>query len=335
MHKYEFSRFGIEHLKLTETETPNPGPGEIRLDVKALSLNYRDLAVLSGSYNPKLKLPAAPVSDGAGVVSAVGEGVTAVQIGEAVMSHFIAGWIEGPYRGEYLRTTLGTPGAGLAAEQAVLPAAAVLPIPSGYDFAQAATLPIAALTAWSALVTEGKLQPAEWVLTLGTGGVSIFTLQFAKVMGAKVIVTSSSEEKLARARQLGADHTIPYRQAPDWDKEVLALTDQQGVDLVVETAGIATLERSLKAVRPGGLVALLGSVSGLEGKVNIARIIMRRARIAGVLVGSRADFAHMTQFIEEHAIQPVVDARFPFERLPEALGHMKDGKHFGKIVIDL
>ncbi|MFQ5807087.1 MAG: NAD(P)-dependent alcohol dehydrogenase [Phycisphaerae bacterium] len=334
MRAYRFARFGLEHLRVEKLDPPRPGPGEVVVDVKAFSLNYRDLMVVKGLYNSKLKLPATPVSDGAGVVSAVGAGVKRIKVGEKVVSHFVAGWIDGPFRGEYVGTTLGLPRAGLAAEQAALPAEAVLPLPKGYDFARAATLPIAALTAWSALVSEGRLSAGQTVLTLGTGGVSVFTLQFAKAMGANVIITSSSDEKLKRARQLGADHTINYRARPTWDREVLKLTDGIGADITVETAGAGTLNQSMKATRAGGVIAMLGALTGLRSEIDVALILMKRLRIAGILVDSRAAFEAMNRFLEEHAIRPVIDRVYPFEQLPDAFRLMESGGHFGKIVIE-
>jgi NADPH:quinone reductase-like Zn-dependent oxidoreductase len=244
MRAYQFSTFGLEHLKLKTLPAPSPGPNQVRLDIKAISLNYRDLMVVKGWYNPKLRLPATPVSDGAGIVSAVGPGVERVEVGDRVTSHFIADWLDGPIRAEYVATTLGTPGPGLAAEQVVLPAEAVVPLPTGYDSAEAATLPIAALTAWSALRTVGHVGPGQTVLTLGTGGVSIFALQLAKRMDATVIITSGSDEKLDRARALGADHCINYRSQPDWDQAVMDITGGLGADLTVENGGIATHESS-------------------------------------------------------------------------------------------
>ncbi len=335
MNKYEFSQFGLEHLGPRTVEAPAPGPGEVLLDIKALSLNYRDLLVVTGGYNPRLKLPATPVSDGAGMVAAVGEGVTGVLPGDRVMSHFVSGWIDGPFRGEYVGTTLGVPGAGLAAEQVVLPAEAVVPVPERYDFAEASTLPIAALTAWNALVVEGRLQPGQTVLTLGTGGVSIFALQLARAMGVRVIVTSSSDEKLERAAALGADHTLNYIREPKWEKEVLSLTDRVGVDVVVENGGIGTLGQSLRATKAGGTVAMLGALTGLQGEVNIAPLVMNRLHVVGILVGSREAFMDMRRFIESSDIKPVISDRFAFDALPEAFRHMQDGKHFGKIVVEV
>ena len=335
MRAYQLEAFGLENLRLVTRDAPQPGPGQVAVNVQAFSLNYRDLMVVTGTYNPKLKLPATPISDGAGVVSAVGPGVTRIRVGERVMSHFVAGWIDGPFRQEYVATTLGTPGAGLAAEQVVLPAEAVLPLPAGYDFAQAATLPIAALTAWSALVTVGNVQPGQTVLTLGTGGVAIFTLQLAKKLGARVIITSSSDEKLVRARQLGADHTINYQTTPDWDQAALELTGGIGVDLTVETAGPGTLDRSMKATRAAGTVALLGALTGRQGMVTTGLILMKRLQLVGVMVDSRAAFEALCRFLETHRIEPVIDRRFGFDELPAALRYMQDGRHFGKIVVTL
>jgi len=334
MRAYSFDSFGVEHLKLQEVQPPRPGPGEVVVDVQALSLNFRDLLVIKGLYNPKLKLPAVPISDGAGVITAVGPNVERVRTGDRVVSHFVSGWIDGPFKAEYAGTTLGLPLAGLAAEQVALPAEAVVPLPAGLDFAQAATLPIAGLTAWSVLVTEAELAAGQTVLTLGTGGVSIFALQFAKAMGAQIIITSSSDEKLKRARELGADHTVNYRAHPDWEKVVLDLTGGLGADVTVETGGAGTLSQSLKATRAGGTVGMLGAVTGLAAKIDVTPILMKRLRITGILVDSRAAFGRMNRFIAEHHLHPVIDRVYPFEQLLDAFRLMEAGGHFGKIVIE-
>lgn len=333
MRRYTFDSFGLEHLRLVDVDPPAPGPGEVRVRVEAASLNFRDSMIVRGLYNPRLKLPATPLSDGAGVVEAVGDGVTSCAVGDAVLGHFIPGWIDGPYRGDYLGTTLGTPGPGLAAESVVLPADAVVARPAGMTAAEAATLPIAALTAWSAVVTEGAIQRGQTVLTLGTGGVSIFALQIAKAKGARVVITSSSDEKLERARALGADVTINYRTDERWERAVLDATDG-GADVVVENGGVGTLTQSLRAVRPGGVVALLGALTGLKGEVDIAPLVMKRVRVAGTLVDSRASLEAMIAFLSEHDIRPVISDRFPFERLRDALEHLGRGGHFGKIVVE-
>ncbi len=333
MRRYEFDAFGVEHVKLIDVPTPQPGVGEVVVDVKAMSLNYRDLLVIKGQYNPKLKLPAVPLSDGAGVVSAIGDGVTRVKPGDRVISHFVAGWIDGPYELDYLATTLGTPAAGLAAEQVVLPAEAVVPIPAGYSFAQAATLPIAALTAWSCLRTVYHLEAGQTMLTLGTGGVAIFALQLAKALGAQAIITSSSDEKLARCSELGADHTVNYTTTPKWENAVLEFTGGRGVDVTVETAGPATLDQSIKATKAGGTIALPGALTGRAGNITTGLILMRRAHIAGIMVDSRAAFEAMNAFLAEHKIEPVISGTFTFEELPNALRLMEAGGHLGKIVV--
>ncbi|MFQ5492485.1 MAG: NAD(P)-dependent alcohol dehydrogenase, partial [Phycisphaerae bacterium] len=274
-----------------------------------------------------------PMSDGSGVIGAVGQSVEGFAVGDRVVSHFITGWVDGPFRGDYAKTSLGTPGAGLAAQRVVLPATGVVPIPAGYDFSQAATLPIAALTAWSAMVTEGNLQPAGTVLTLGTGGVSVFALQIAKAMGARVIITSSRDDKLERARDLGADGTINYRADPQWHRKVLEFTEGQGVDVTVETGGAGTLDRSMLSTRPGGVISLLGVLAGVKAEVSTILMVMKRLHIAGIYVDSRSAFERMNRFLENHCIEPVIDRTFAFGDLPEALRYLESGSHFGKIVL--
>ncbi len=334
MRAYTLTQFGLQHLHIKSSPPPTPGDGEVLVQVKAVSLNYRDLMVIDGRYHPKLPLPAVPISDGAGVVAAVGANVDRVAVGDRIVTHFVADWIDGPFRGEYVKTSLGTPGAGLAAEQVVLPAQAVLPIPDGYSFAEAATLPIAALTAWSALVTEGGLQTGQTVLTLGTGGVSLFALQLAKARGARVIITSSSDEKLVRASRLGADETINYQTTPKWGRAVLDRTDGVGVDVVVETGGSGTLERSLQATRPGGTIAFLGAITGLRGMLDVAPILMKRLHLAGIYVDSRRNFENLNRFLTMHRIKPAMDRTYSFDQLSDALLHLQAGAHFGKIVVE-
>lgn len=333
MRAFQLLAFGLENLRLVDHPQPSPGPGEVLLHVRAMSLNYRDLMVIRGHYNPKQALPFVPISDAAGDVAAIGPGVTRVKAGAAVATHFIADWLEGPFRAEYRKSTLGTPGPGMAAEYVVLPERAVVPLPTGYDFAQGATLPIAALTAWSGLVTEGRVAAGQTVLTLGSGGVSIFALQIARALGARVIITSSSDGKLARARQLGASETINYRAQPDWEKQVLALTGNQGADITIETVGGTTLDKSLTATRAGGVVALLGVLAGVKSEINAAGFLMKRLKLAGIMVDSRAAFKQMNQFLAEHRIRPVIDRTFAFDELPAALRYMESGQHFGKIVV--
>lgn len=325
--------FGFDALQLREIPPPDPGPGEVRVRVHATSLNFRDVLVISGRYNPRLELPFCPLSDGAGIVEAVGPGVEEWKVGQRVLSHYACGWEDGPFDRGVLARTLGTPGPGLAADEVVLPAEALVALPDALTFEVGATLPIAALTAWSCLVTEGELRPDQWVLTLGTGGVSIFALQMAKAIGARVIVTSSSDEKLERARALGADGTVNYARNERWDKEVATLTEGRGAHVVVENGGVGTLSRSLKAVRAGGVVALPGALTGLVGEVDIAPILMKRVRVAGIFVDTRRALREMIAFLATHALEPVIDARFDLEELPQALEQMREQRHFGKIVL--
>jgi NADPH:quinone reductase-like Zn-dependent oxidoreductase len=335
MRGYRFASFGLGELELVELPEPEPGPGEVVVQVEAFSLNYRDLMVLEGVYNPKLPLPATPVSDGAGTIVAVGGGVEGLAVGDAVISHFIADWQDGPYRADYVSSTLGAPGPGLALERVALPAHAVLPRPAHLSPAQASTLPIAALTAWSGLIEEGGLTPDGSMLALGTGGVSIFGLQIAKALGARALITSSSDEKLERARQLGADGTVNYVAQPDWEKQVLALTDGAGVDVTLELGGGGTLPRSIKATGAGGTIAVIGVLAGVDTQLQTISFMMKRQKIQGILVDSKAAFARMNRFLEEHRIEPVIDARYPFEQLPRAFEHMRQGSHFGKLVVEI
>lgn len=341
MRAYRLSAWGLENLRLVDVpDSPPPGAGEALVEPRALSLNYRDLLVVRGVYNPRFALPATPISDGAGVVTAVGAGVQNIKVGDSVVAQFVTGWKSGPFRGDYVGTALGLPGPGLAAERVTLRADALLPLPRGYDLLQAATLPIAGVTAWSALVTEGGLDPARTdnaatVLTLGTGGVSIFALQFAKALGARVVITSSSDEKLARAKALGADWGVNYLKQPEWDRAVQEITGGEGADITVETGGAGTLDRSLKATRAGGRIGMLGALTGMKAEVTVGMILMKRLRIAGIMVDSQEAFRAMNGFIERRAIKPVIDRTFAFEKLPEALRLMEAGGHFGKIVISV
>ncbi len=333
MQHYTFHDFGLDHLQLTDAPTPSPGPGEIVLDVHAFSLNYRDLLVITGAYNPKLTLPATPISDAAGVVAAVGEGVTRVRVGDRVMTHFIADWRDGPFKVAYRASTLGTPGPGFAAEQVAVSAEAVVPIPASWTFENAATLPIAALTAWSSLKTVTNVTRGQTVLTLGTGGVSVFVLQLAKALHARVIITSRSDEKLERCRALGANETINYAKHPDWDRRALDLTNGEGVDVTVDLGGPKTLDQSVRATRPEGVVALPGALTGRSGEINTGLILARRTHIAGVFVDSRKRLEEMNSFLAQHLISPAIHEVFPFDRLSEAFHLMQRGGHFGKIVI--
>lgn len=325
--------FGLEHLVPGTRPVPEPGPGEVRIRVRAVSLNYRDLLTVKGLYNPKQPLPLIPCSDGVGEVEEVGPGVTRVRAGDRVVPVFNQAWQAGEFTREMRTATLGGPRDGTLCESMVVPAEGVVVPPRYLNDAEAATLPCTAVTAWSALVAQGGIRPGDTVLVQGTGGVSMFALQIAKAAGCRVIQTSSSDRKLAQAADLGADHGINYRDDPDWDRTVRDLTQGRGVDLVVEVGGGGTMERSLAAVRVGGTVAVIGVLAGRSTELDLAPLLMRRVRMQGVIVGSRADFEDMNRAFEAHRIHPVVDRVFPFEEAVDAFRHMEAGRHLGKVVV--
>jgi len=325
--------FGIDHLVLAEHERPSPGCGQALVRVKAVSLNYRDLMVVKGLYNPKIPLPFIPFSDGAGEVVAVGEGVSRVAAGDRVAGIFMQDWLAGDLTEAKAKSALGGGKQGVLAEYVVLDGDGLVRVPEHLSYEEAATLPCAAVTAWHALMETG-LRPGERVLLLGTGGVSIFSLQFALMAGAEVIITSSSDEKLAKAAQLGAAHSINYKAVPEWDRRVRELTGETGVDLVVEVGGAGTLPHSLKAVRTGGRISLIGVLTG-AGEMNPLPILMKKIRVQGILVGSREMFESMNRAISMHRLMPVIDRVFPFGEAGDALRYMESGAHFGKICISV
>lgn len=333
MRAYEIQEFGIGKLALAERDQPHAGPGEVLVKMHAASLNYRDAMVVSGTYNPRMKLPAVPFSDGSGEVVAVGENVTEWEIGDRVCSTVIAGWYNGEPSAEKSKTAIAAGGAdGILREYAAFSAKSIVRVPEHLSFEEAATLPCAAVTAWNALVVSGNVKAGDTVLTLGTGGVSIFAVQIAKHFGARVISTSSSDEKLARVKDLGADETINYRLREDWDKAVLDLTGGRGVDHVIEVGGTGTLARSVKSVRVGGHVALIGALDR-AGEFNPVPVFMKGIRMQGIFVGSREMFTGLNSMIEKSKMKPVVDRMFEFDQAREALEYMASGSHFGKIVL--
>jgi NADPH:quinone reductase-like Zn-dependent oxidoreductase len=333
MRVYEIQKFGLDDLALIERSEPQPKPSEVVIKVRAVSLNYRDLLMIKGQYNPRLPLPRVPVSDGAGEVVAVGESVTRVQVGERVMGNFFQRWIDGRPTPEKTRSALGGDVDGMLAEYVALDEKGVVRAPDNLSDEEAACLPCAALTAWNALFGEGDLQAGESVLVQGTGGVSLFALQFARMRGARVIATSSSDAKLERVRALGASETINYRTTPDWDKRVMELTNRAGVDYVVEVGGAGTLQKSLNAVKMGGTVCLIGVLAGGATDLSIFPILMKNIRVQGIYVGSRALFEEMNRAIAAHDLHPVIDRVFAFEEARAALKYMESGAHFGKVVI--
>ena len=324
--------FGIDSLKPVERPEPVPGAGQVLLRMRAWSLNYRDLLMVTGFYNPKLRLPFTPLSDGVGEVVAVGSGVTRVKAGDRVAGIFMQQWLDGEITEAKGRSALGGAIDGVFAEQVVLEAEGVVHVPPHLSDEEAATLPCAAVTAWRALVTEGRLKAGDTVLIQGTGGVSLFALQFARAHGARVIATSSSDAKLARARELGAEGTINYRTTADWGQRVRELTGGTGVDHVVEVGGAGTFAQSMAAVRMGGRISLIGVLSG-AGQVNPTPILMKSVCVQGIFVGSRAMFEEMNRAISDHQMRPVVDRVFAFEELRDALRHLESAAHFGKIVL--
>ena len=333
MKAHEYRQFGLENLTLVERDEPRAGAHEVVVRFHAASLNYRDLMFAKGVYNPKARLPAVPLSDGAGVVAAVGEGVTRWKVGDRVCPIFTQGWIEGEPSARKNRTALGAGELdGVLREYGAFHEDGLVGIPEHLSFEEAATLPCAAVTAWNSLVESGGLRAGETVLTLGTGGVSVFAMQFARMHGARVIATSSSDEKLARVRELGANETINYKKTPDWDKEVLRLTNGVGVDHVVEVGGAGTLSKSMNAARVGGHVSVIGVLAS-GGNLNPISVLMKSLRLQGIFVGSRQMFEDMNRAIEANRLRPVIDRTFAFEEVREALKYMESGAHFGKIVI--
>jgi NADPH:quinone reductase-like Zn-dependent oxidoreductase len=297
-----------------------------------VSLNYRDLMVVKGQYNPKMPLPRIPVSDAAGEVAAVGPSVTRIKVGQRVAGIFMQKWLSGELDEGKARSALGGAIDGLLAESAVLHEAGLVPVPEHLSFEEAATLPCAALTAWHGLVTEPSVKPGDSVLCQGTGGVSLFALQFARLAGARVLITSSRDDKLQRARDLGASDGINYKTTPEWGEKVRELTGGRGVDRVIEVGGAGTLGQSLRAVRMGGLISLIGVLAG-AGQVNPTPMLMKHIRVQGIFVGSREMFEAMNRAITVHRLHPVVDRVFSFAEAVEAFRYMESGAHFGKICI--
>jgi NADPH:quinone reductase-like Zn-dependent oxidoreductase len=327
--------FGLDNLALEPLTLPSPGPNEVLVDLHAASLNYRDLMVVLGTYNPKMALPRIPGSDAAGIVTAIGSAVTHFKVGDHVTSLFFQDWLDGPIQTTTGKSALGGPIDGVFSTAHVFPESGLIHAPANYTHAEAATLPCSALTAWNALVEKGNLHAGQTVLLLGTGGVSLFALQIAKANGARVILTSSSDEKLSRARDLGADEVINYRTTPDWDREVLRLTNNRGADHIVEVGGAGTLPLSFKSVTPGGRIYLIGVLAGKGAAIDPTPILAKATHVDGVYVGSRAMYQRMIAAIDTNRIHPIIDRTFPLTQAREALTHMQSANHYGKIVLDL
>lgn len=333
MKSFEIQEFGIENLALVESETPRAGAFEVLVKLTAASLNYRDYMVVKGVYNPKMRRPMVPLSDGAGVVEEVGPGVTRVKKGDRVAMAFMQAWVEGPPTQEKSKSALGGAIDGVLREYAVFHEQGLVHIPEGLTDIEAAALPCAGVTAWHALFEHAPMTPGENVLIQGTGGVSTFALLFAHAAGLRTILTSSSEEKIARAKELGADETINYKRTPDWEKEARKLTGGLGVDHVIEVGGSDTMPRSLAAVRTGGAISVIGVLSGGQPTVSPAQILMSSVRVQGIYVGSRWMFERMNRAISFHQIKPVVDKVFAWTEYKQALEYMEGQSHFGKICL--
>lgn len=329
-------QWNIDGLTLAEAEVPKPGPGEVLLRMKAVSLNFRDYLMVHHKYGSKSgELPLVPLSDGVGEVVALGDGVKDVAIGTRRVPCFNQGWLDGDLEDPMWGEVLGGPLDGTARQYMCAKAEASVPVPEYLSNEEAATLCCAAITAWNAL----KEMPATArdggvVVTQGTGGVSLFSLQLAKAMGLRVIATSSNTEKLERLKALGADETINYRETPDWGKEILNLTGGRGADLVVDIGGTETIKQSLRAVRSNGVVSLIGNVGGSLAEINLPIVFMFRKRLIGISTGSAADFRAMMSAMEETGFRPVLDDKiYSFDELDSSLKALPEGKHFGKVVV--
>ena len=324
---------GIEALALVDKPVPAPGQGEVLVRLSAASINYRDLLTVKGGYGARQKFPLVPLSDGAGVVEAVGDGVVGVAPGERVIGSFFESWSAGEPSEAKMRAALGGAVDGTLSEYRIFPAHALVRTPAHLSDIEAATLPCAGVTAWSAVVKLGGIRPGQTVLTQGTGGVSIFALQIAKMAGARVIATSSNEAKIARLEALGADVTLNYKTSPDWGKKAREITGQ-GVDLVVEVGGVGTLNESIRATRIGGTIAFIGVLAGAPpAELRLPLMVMQQQRLQGVTVGSVEDLQALANALALHQVKPVVDRVFPFSEARAAFHYMSSGAHLGKVAI--
>jgi NADPH:quinone reductase-like Zn-dependent oxidoreductase len=333
MRAYSISSAGgPEELKLTELPEPAPQAGEVLVRIATVSLNARDLAILRGTYAFGVELPLVPCSDGAGEVIALGAGARRFKPGDRVAATYFPDWRRGEFGPQSVATTFGSGGTGMLAGQVVLPEEALVAVPAHLSFEEAACLPCAGVTAWHSVMAWRPTHSGETVLIQGSGGVSVFALQFARLAGARVIAISSSDAKCRRLRELGAEATVNYRSTPDWDKAVLDLTGREGVDLVVEVGGAGTLGRSLGALKLGGRIAVVGVLTG-RGEINPMPILRKSADVYGIRVGSREMFEHMNAAMARHGLRPVIDRVFAFEEAPAAYAHLASGAHFGKVCI--
>ncbi len=335
MRAFQITQFGLENLRLVELPTPVCGDGMVLIRVHATSLNYRDLLMVRGHYDPKLKMPRIPLSDGAGEVVAVGAGVTRFKPGDRVVGLFLQNWQDGGPSLEKSRGGLGGDIDGMLADYVALPEHGVCRFPAHLTYEEAATLPCAALTAWNALFHVASTKPGDTIVIQGTGGVSIFALQFAKLVGARVLGTSSSDEKLERAKTLGLDEGLNYKDNPEWSSWVKKQTSGEGADVIVEVGGSGTLRESMKAARVGGTIAQIGILSSSEERFEVTSVLMRQLRLIGVYVGSHTMMHAMNRAIELAQMRPVVGKVFPIVEAIEAYRYLEQGRHFGKVIISL
>jgi NADPH:quinone reductase-like Zn-dependent oxidoreductase len=335
MEAYHIDRFGsVDGIVLRSSEDPQPGPKEVLMRVRASSLNYRDLMVLKGGGRGPTKIGVVPLSDGVGEVAAIGERVTRIKIGDRIAGCFHPRWFGGPIKPDYLTDRLGANLDGMLAEYAVLSEEALVHVPSHLSFEEAATLPCAAVTAWVALTRDRRVTAGDVVLIQGSGGVSVFALQLARVLGARVIATTSTAEKAERLKGLGADDVVNYTETSDWDAKVRELTDGRGVDCVVEIGGPGTIAMSLQTLAVGGHISLIGASLSLSGTgLDPLLLTGRGITLGSISVGSRADFEAMNRAIALHRLRPVIDRTFPFSEAKEAYRHFEGRGHFGKVVI--
>jgi NADPH:quinone reductase-like Zn-dependent oxidoreductase len=339
MRAYPIRQFGLDHLEQAELPMLQIAPGMVLIRVHAVSLNYRDLMVVKGLYNPKMELPRIPCSDGAGEVVAIGSGVGQVKVGDRVCGIFMQRWLDGPLTAERSKAALGGDVDGMLAEYVLLAEDGVVRFPEHLSYEEGATLPCAGVTAWNALQYAGEpalpVLAGETVVIQGTGGVSIFALQFARLLGARVVGTSSSEEKLTRAYGLGLEAGCNYKQRPEWSKWVVEVTGGKGADRIIEVGGASTFGQSLRAARVGGVIAQIGVLSGsaMSESVSLTPILHKQLRVQGIYVGSRAMFEQMNGAIERTRLHPVIDRVFDFDQAREAFLHLQSAAHFGKVVI--
>jgi len=332
---HQNSDAGAGRLVRADVTKPEPARGEVRIRVEAASLNYRDLLILDRAGQGELN-GRVPLSDGAGVVDAVGPDVAQWQVGDRVAASFFRDWISGPFKSKYVSSSLGgNTTDGMLAEYVVLPATAIVPVPTHLSSVEAATLPCAGVTAWHGLITRGAMRKGDTLLVQGTGGVALFGLQFAAALGVRTIIISSSDEKLARARAIGGSILINYRETPDWDAAVMKATPGEGASHILELGGPGTYDRSLRSVASGGKIIQIGVLTGFGPKPDLARLQWENADIIGVTVGSVEHFMAMNRFLTQHAIYPVVDRIYGFEQVPDAYAHLRSGSHFGKVVVKL